>query len=160
MEVEIKNFYLRERKQEDQLVKGSLHVVIKVSGIELNIRGILVSKQKGRWFFRTPFKTGVCTETGTSVIYPIVTFTDPALNKALIEALQERVPAFIGAFLTANPQLGPLITQPAAQCFQTKPLSAQAPHSKPQALGVLKKSLFREFQDPPPRSPKLRSRQR
>ena len=58
MNIEIKNFYPVERRDAKGFLKGSLHIDIKLADVELNIRGILVSRQNGKWFFRTPFKTG------------------------------------------------------------------------------------------------------
>lgn len=104
MEVEIKNFFPAERQDKKGLLKGSLHIIVKLIEAELNVRGILVSRQSGKYFFRMPFRTGTCHETGNSVTFPIFIFSDDGLNKTLIDAIYKKAPAFIEEFLKANPQ--------------------------------------------------------
>ena len=41
MEIEMRSFYPFERNDQKQLLKGSLHIVIKLGDVELNIRAVL-----------------------------------------------------------------------------------------------------------------------
>jgi len=105
LDVEIKNVYPVERNDERQFVKGGLHVVVTFAeNVELNIRGILFSKDKQRWFFRMPFKQGICHKTGNSKNYPIVIFSDVKLNEFLVDSIYQKAPAVIENFLASNSQ--------------------------------------------------------
>lgn len=102
--VEIKNVYPFERDDQKQFIKGGLHVVVKVGDVELNIRGIFANKRNGRWFFSMPYRNGICHKTGNTVPYPILLFSDPQMNKDLLEAIYAKAPVFIEDWLVANPQ--------------------------------------------------------
>jgi hypothetical protein len=158
MEVEIKNFFPAERQDKKGLLKGSLHIIVKLIEAELNVRGILVSRQKGKWFFRMPFRLGTCHKTGNSVTFPIFIFSNDELNKSLLDGIYKKAPAFIEEFLKANPQaIGAQKTvehiKPKANVDDRK---EAAPNAKKQALVEtvqVKKVSVVSWQDPPPRKP-------
>jgi hypothetical protein len=104
MEVEIKNFFPAERQDKKGLLKGSLHLAIRLADVELNIRGILASRQNGKYFFRMPFRLGTCHKTGNSVTFPIFIFSNDELNKSLLDGIYKKAPAFIEEFLKMNTQ--------------------------------------------------------
>ena len=121
-DVTVKGVYPYERNDKNQTMKAGLHAVIKLGGIEINLRGILLIRQRQRWWFRLPFKTGTCHLTGSRTEFPIFAFSDPTQNKAVLDALREKTPEFVEAFLLANPQE-----------------SSGIPHSEPKAnIDVLK----------------------
>jgi len=103
-EVVVKNLYPFERSDKNQTMKAGLHVAIKLGGIEINLRGITVLVQKGRYWFRLPSRQGSCHKTGAKTEFQIFSFSDPAFNKELLEALHEKTPECIEAFLQAHPQ--------------------------------------------------------
>lgn len=94
MNIEVKNFYLVEKN--DQLLRGSLHVVLKLGEYELDIRGVFACRRENRWIFRLPFGRSK-TEAGEFVSFPSISFSDKQLNKALINAIYEQAPSFIEA---------------------------------------------------------------
>ncbi len=112
IEIEVKNVYPAERNDQKQFVKGGLHVTVKLGEVEINLRGILFSKEKERYFFRMPFKSGVSHETKLSVQYPIFSFSNLELDKAVIDSIYEKAPSVIENFLSANPQTAEPMKQP------------------------------------------------
>ncbi len=107
MKIEVKNFYPLQGERDDGrgYLKGGLHIVVQIGNIDLNVRGILVCKNAGKWFFRMPFRNGVNNKTKCSTSYPVLAFGDNMLNKILLDAIHAQAPSFIESFLAANPQL-------------------------------------------------------
>jgi len=107
MNVEIVEFYPIERKEEKDFLTGTLR--IRLPDIKLQILGIFVTKNKDSWFFALPGRKGIDHKTGNAVRYPFIAFDDRQMQKELIEALREKVPAFIGKRLadTENPLVFP-----------------------------------------------------
>jgi hypothetical protein len=112
IEIEVKNVYPAQRDDQKQLLKGGLHAIIRLGDIELNVRGILFSKTKEKYFFRLPFKSGINHETKLSVQYPILSFSDEELDKAMLDSIYEKAPSMIESFLAANPQTVEPMKQP------------------------------------------------
>jgi len=93
MNIEIKNFYPVEQNEEK--LRGSLHIAIKLGRYELDIRGIYACRKQDHWVFRLPFGKGICPNTGNPVSFPSISFSDKLLNKALIDAIRDKAPSFI-----------------------------------------------------------------
>lgn len=95
----MKNFYL---VPDTKILKGTLHVLIKFAeSIELNIRGIFASKQGDRWIFRMIYKNAK-DKNGVYISYPVLSFSNSAINKELLNEIYEKAPVFIENCLTAN----------------------------------------------------------
>lgn len=132
MLVELKNFYPVEIKKHS--MKGGLHVAVKLAdNIEINLRGILASRQKEKYFFRLAFKNGIDHKKGTTVSYPIFLFTDPVLNKTLIDEIYRLAPAFIENWIKENPQASTIPAMESAQASETSKALDQA---KPQVKAI------------------------
>jgi|GEM_PF-2487400 len=169
-EVIVKNVYPYpfERNDQKQSLKAGLHVVIKLAGIEINLRGIFVSVQKGRYWFRLPSRQGSCHKTGAKTEFQIFSFSDPAFNKELLEALHAKTPECIEAFLQAHPQEpGIPHSEPEANVDALKPTTPDQPkdialEGKRSAISgdqqdqvgkaaSVKKPVSIEYMDPPKR---------
>lgn len=92
MNIEMKKFY--EIEKSDQLLRGSLHIGIKLGEFELDVRGIFACRRENRWVFRLPFGRAK-SETGEHVSFPSISFADKSLNKELIHTIYEQAPSFI-----------------------------------------------------------------
>jgi len=90
MRIEIIEFYPIESK--GPLI-GTLRVKLVDQG--LDILGVQVFFRDGRWFFRLPSRQGIHHETKKPVWYPLVSLSDPLLQKELIGEIHRQVPAFI-----------------------------------------------------------------
>lgn len=91
MNVKIIAFYKADIKTPIKRLIGTLHVEFPDLGIQL--RGILVRKQKQKWRFEIPSKHGM--DKGKKVRYPIMEFNDPAMKKKLYNELIKHAPAYI-----------------------------------------------------------------
>lgn len=163
MQINIVNFYPFERNDQKQIVKGSLHVAIKLAdNIELNIRGILASRQNDKWFFRMPFKNGTCHKTGNTVTYPTLSFTDQEMNKELLNAIYEKAPVFISNWLELNPQA--VIEQKQSNQPQPPPIDQKRNGEPPIAkkpepvkpYPTIKPNM--QWQDPPARKQQIKKK--
>lgn len=157
LEVKIMNFYPLEGERDDkrEYVKGSLHVSVQIGDIELNIRGVLACKKGGKWFFQMPARTGIDHKTGRSVKYPILSFgIDNDFNKELLDAIYEKGPVVVEAFLISHPLMDATFDHPAAKptANTTSPGAQQSmrdgeiAHTKQKA-----RDRPRIFRDPPAR---------
>ncbi len=90
MKVEICEFYPSESK--GPLI-GTLRVKLVDQGIDL--LGVQVFFRDGRWFIRMPSRQGIHHETKKPVWFPLVSLSDPLLQRELISELQQQAPAFI-----------------------------------------------------------------
>jgi hypothetical protein len=111
-EVKILEFYPVERDDSKKSCKGGLSVNLSIAGVEINLRGILVCKEKGtRWYFNVPFKSGLHHQTKVSVKYPIFSFKNNKLQEKLINEIRVKGQAFVEEWLKTHPEI-PLETQP------------------------------------------------
>jgi hypothetical protein len=161
LEVKVMNFYplQGERDDRNEYVKGSLHVLVKIGEIELNIRGALVCKRGKNWFFQMPSRVGFDHITGKSVKYPILSFgLDNPLNKALLDAIYEKGPVAVEAFLISHPVIDafeqPAATPNANAAPQTAQKAAGSNEAAPDKQRARDKPKI--FRDPPTR--KIKSR--
>jgi hypothetical protein len=136
IEIEVKNVYPVERNDQKQFVKGGLHVTITLGDVEgeINLRGVLFSKTKEKYFFRLPFKSGISHETKLSVQYPIFSFSNDELNKTVIDAIYQKAPAVIESFLVNNPQTSEPMKQPEKTTPKPKVFVTPPPVSKKQEV--------------------------
>lgn len=99
MILEFKNFYTAEVKKE---IRGSMHLKVILTGSEIELKGILCFRNgKGKWTFQMPKINAFCPIRKFYVPYFIFRFTNPAQNKALLDLIYEKAPAFIEEALKA-----------------------------------------------------------
>lgn len=96
--VELKNFYpflVKERE-----LRGSLHVSVTVEGVEIQLRGIVVTKRGAdKYFCRYPLGKGTDHETGDTVYYPILKFSNEEVGREVLDQVYKLVPPFVDAFM-------------------------------------------------------------
>lgn len=88
MEVNVINFYCKERDDAKRVLVGSLHAFIVDLGIHL--RGIMVKKVNNNWFFSLPQGLGVDLKTNKKVRFPIVAFSDQKETANLRKAISQK----------------------------------------------------------------------
>ncbi len=99
MEIEIQDFYPSKPRNNKVELTGTLSLY--VVDYDLDIRGIVVDRVKGRYYFRLP-SNGAFDEDGKPLIdngrrvrYPIVTFTSRQKQDELMAEIRKLAPAFI-----------------------------------------------------------------
>lgn len=98
IKVELKNFYPFLVK--DKELRGSLYVTITVESIEIQLRGIVVTRRHGdKYYCRMPLGRGTDHLTGDSVHYPIFRFSDEALSREILDQVYKLAPEFIDGFM-------------------------------------------------------------
>lgn len=95
MNIRLVAFYKADIKTPIKRLIGTLHVELVDLGIQ--IRGILVRRQKQKWRFEVPSKHGMFR--GERVRYPIVDFSDKNVKKQLYAELLKQAPAYVEARL-------------------------------------------------------------
>jgi len=162
MNIEIIEFFPHEVNESKGLLNGSLKVKLVDLGIIL--MGVLASKRKGVYFFTMPGKFCDSHDTGRKIRFPFVVFEDPERQRTLINAIREKGIAFIEALLSdperslslppqkIKPILEPLKTlnsddqEATGIKLKEEPLKLTEP-----ILNPIKKSVVKEFIDPPRR---------
>ena len=129
MEIEIQEFYSTKPRNPKCDLTGTLSIY--VIDCDLDIRGIIVERVKGKYYFRLPSKAAFDAEGkplfegGKHVRYPTVTFTARQKHDKLIGEIRKLSPAFSEQKLTestytplkpkAVPAQGPLDNEIVAQ---------------------------------------------
>lgn len=93
MEVEIVDFYFKERNDEKERFTGSLHVYLPE--IQVDVRNFFVLKYKQKWRFWFPIGFGIDPETGKKVRFPIFCFLDAEKNAKMLDAIRKKGIEFI-----------------------------------------------------------------
>lgn len=93
MKIEIVDFFPKVIKREEEYLKGHLHVYLIEQRMDL--RAVVVEKVRDKWFFYLPIAWGNDHETGATVRFPIVNFTDQGVNKGLLHAIKVQGKEFI-----------------------------------------------------------------
>src|SRR5690242_13796195 len=115
MKIEIQEFYPMKSRDKKFDLTGSLSIY--VIDHDLDIRGVSVSRCKGKYFFRLPFRNAFdengqqIIEDGRKVQYPLVTFASREKQTALMDAIRKEGPAFIESKLKQKMPLDSIITQ-------------------------------------------------
>lgn len=84
LQIEIVDFYQDYKKGNN--IKGSLHVYI--IDYEMDIRGILVSHIKKKWWFDLPFRFAIDAETNEKVKYPVISFSNKEKHDQLFNLIK------------------------------------------------------------------------
>jgi hypothetical protein len=74
MKIEIVEFYTFEKDDKKKFLSGSLHIYL--IDFHMDIRGIYVTKEKGKWFFKFPDKKEIDPCTKKIVRFPVFSFTE------------------------------------------------------------------------------------
>lgn len=82
MKIEIVEFY--PIKKDKHTFIGTMHIYIL--DLDVDLRGIFVSRKEDRWFFRLPQKKAI--ENGKEVFYPIFSFTSREKYGELLDAVK------------------------------------------------------------------------
>jgi len=90
MNIEIIDFYPLYR--DAYQYTGTIR--LRLIDIGIDLLGVHVKRTKDRWFFNIPFKTGT-DDKGNYVQYPLISFEDKEKQKALVNSIREKAPAFI-----------------------------------------------------------------
>ena len=90
MNIEIIDFYPLYR--DAYQYTGTIR--LRIIDIGIDLLGVHVKRTKDRWFFNIPFKTGV-DDKGNAVQYPLISFEDKNKQRALVNSIREKAPAFI-----------------------------------------------------------------
>lgn len=93
MNIEINEFYPIEHQEETDYISGTISVHIE--DLKMNLLGIFVCRNKGKWNVLLPYKKGLCHKSDKSVNYPIVNFEPKERNRDLVNAIREQLPSFI-----------------------------------------------------------------
>jgi hypothetical protein len=101
MMIEIVNFYPNFRNDNKQLLQGTLHVYLV--DLEIDLRGIFVSKKKDFWYFSLPMKIALESDKNT-VKYPVISFRNLNKTNQLLQIIKEKGKPFVDDFLKTNPQ--------------------------------------------------------
>ena len=91
-EVEIVEFYPDPKKG----FVGTMHIYLPE--FLMDVRGILVLRYRGKYFFKLPQNKGT-DENGKVSYYPILSFSDPIRWKMIIRFLQQEGPAYVDNIL-------------------------------------------------------------
>ena len=182
MNIEIMDVYPIGENPLNEAVFGTLRVKLVDFGIEL--LGVFFVKKifpEVRWSFSLPMRVGIDHVTGKRIPYPTITFTDPKMQIALMDALFDQAPSYIEARMAdaERPLIFPIQkprpSEYARSLKQSKPPAAtqkvkdaplktvnqeQAPLKDQEKLNETVASpahkpaaKFKEFMTPPPRKP-------
>lgn len=92
MKFEFVDFFPGRLEGSDRVL-GTCHIYL--IDIQMDLRGIIVAKDKGKFFFRIPHKKGKCHETGKIIPYPCISFTDQKTNKEILDFLHKEASPLI-----------------------------------------------------------------
>lgn len=96
--VELKAFYPFYVKKNE--IKGSLHIDVTIESIEIQLRGVVITRRHGDKFYcRFPLGRGTNHLTNETAHYPIFKFSNEALNREVSDQVYQKVPAFINEFM-------------------------------------------------------------
>jgi hypothetical protein len=88
MRIEVVEFY----REDDGKKKNVLEVEFGI-----HLRGILVAKRNKSYFFGKPWRWGHDQKTRKKVRYPLLSFADPAKEKALMDSIYKEGQKYIAA---------------------------------------------------------------
>lgn len=83
MNIEIVEFYPKIVEKDKHFLRGYLHIYL--IDLKMDIRMMYIQKVKSSWKVFLPF-VNTQTEEGGKVRLPLISFTDPEMNKSLIKA--------------------------------------------------------------------------
>lgn len=99
--IEIVNFYIINREDSKQFMQGTLHVYLV--DLEIDLRGVFVSKKKDFWHFSLPLQKALDSEKKTNR-YPVISFRDRDKTTQLLQAIREKGKPYIEEYLKTNTQ--------------------------------------------------------
>jgi hypothetical protein len=92
MNIEIIDFYPLHKDAHQYT--GTIR--LRIIDIGIDLLGVHAKRTKDKWYFNIPFKTGV-DDKGNFVQYPLISFEDKEKQRALVNSIREKAPAFIEA---------------------------------------------------------------
>ncbi len=87
MNIEIVDFYVMERDDSKKKLNGSMHVYIV--DLDIDLRGLFVTRKNKQIFIYLPTKSGIDTETKEIVYFPIFSFGDMKKTQQLVKDILE-----------------------------------------------------------------------
>lgn len=93
MQIEIVDFFPKKVDRDNQFLRGHLHIYL--IDIQMDLRGVCVSRDKEKWRFFLPSGIGKDHETGNEVRYLIASFTASGVNKSIVDWLRQNGPEYI-----------------------------------------------------------------
>lgn len=103
MKIEIQEFFPVKPRNKSHDLSGTLSVY--VIDYDLDIRGIVVSRYKGKYFIQLPSKPAFDedgkqkVENGRKMRYPTVTFVSKDKQDALMQEIRKKAPEFIESYV-------------------------------------------------------------
>lgn len=93
MQIEVVEFYPARKEQKKDFLRGTLHVYI--IDFCMDIRGIVVQKNRDKWYFYLPSKFAKDPETNKDVQYPVINFTQAGMNVELFGLIKQHGQEYI-----------------------------------------------------------------
>lgn len=93
MDIEIVEFYIIEKKDEEKILKGSMHIYLPE--IDADIRGVMVLKKKNAWFFALPSLFGRDPETKEKIRFSTFSFLNKEKNDELKKIIKKKGKEYI-----------------------------------------------------------------
>ncbi len=88
-EIEVVEYYPHPNKKN----KGTMHIYIP--HLDMDLRGIIVSKNKKGYYFHMPSRFAIDEATGKTIQYPVINFIGNGKNKALMTAVRKEGTKFL-----------------------------------------------------------------